>query len=822
MRVVSSLRSLLPALALALVAGGCQPDEQKLAEHLERAETYVEEGKVDEAIIEYKNVLQIDPNHADAHYGLARAYLRNRKAREGFWELRETVRLDPQNLEARLQFGQLSVYAGELEEALKQAEAVIEAEPDDRNAHLLKAEVLEAQKQPQEARAAYERALEIDPESRVALLVYANFLRRQGDRDAAEPVYRKLAELHPGFPTWSALAGFLMQDRGRDDEAEAAYQKALELAEEDERSRAYAALSGFYFSRNRTDEAVATLEEGIEKQEEPLDLIYLLARFHRALGNDAQAEELIVRATDARPDEPRTHLILSSWHGRKGDLEAALAAAEKARQADPESDQAKLRVAEVLVELGYRERERERERSTERIARGRGIVEAMLAKEPSHGGALFVKAKLDLAEGDVDEAVQALRSAIDARPDWAQAHFVLGTALAVQGDRTAARTELARALEIDAGLLEARKVLAQVHAGLGEHEYAVEEGRRFLRERPDDAGTRILMAQSLVRLGRLEEALAELESIPEEQRGLEVLYALGRTHLGRGDLEQARSYVERAAAMRPDHPDILLTLMDLDRRQGRVEDSVQRIRAAVEANPQSAALHRLWGVVALGMGQVEEAEASLRRAIEVNPDDLAAYRQLASLYAGTQRLDEAIRTYEKALEVRSDNAHLHHFLGVLYEYAGNTERAMERYEQALALDPDLAEAKNNLAYLFAEKSSELDRALDLAQEAKALLPDNPNAADTLGWVLYKRGVPSAAISYLKEAEAGMDPNDQALGIVRHHLALAYEANGDTEEAVAALRRALEVAPAGGGESPEWVAEVRSMLERLDGETARRG
>ena len=133
---------------------------------------------------------------------------------------------------------------------------------------------------------------------------------------------------------------------------------------------------------------------------------------------------------------------------------------------------------------------------------------------------------------------------------------------------------------------------------------------------------------------------------------------------------------------------------------------------------------------------------------------------------------------------------MHHFLGVLYELGGQRELAQQRYEDAIRLDPNLSEAKNNLAYLFAETGQNLDRALDLAQEAKTQLPENASVADTLGWVMHKRGMHSAAISYLKEAEAGTDPNDASIGIVRYHLALAYEANGETDAAREALSRAL--------------------------------
>ncbi len=108
------MRAVIRVLVLILAAEmgvGCQSDEAKLAQHLQRGASYLEEEKYAEAIIEYKNVLQIDPNHGEAHWGLARAFLKTKQTRDGFWELRETARLDPDNLEAKLQFGQIAIYA---------------------------------------------------------------------------------------------------------------------------------------------------------------------------------------------------------------------------------------------------------------------------------------------------------------------------------------------------------------------------------------------------------------------------------------------------------------------------------------------------------------------------------------------------------------------------------------------------------------------------------------------------------------------------------------------------------------------------------------
>jgi tetratricopeptide (TPR) repeat protein len=807
---------IIATAALALL--GCQGDEAKIAQHMERGDAYLESKDYAEAIIEYKNVLQIDPNQASAHWGLAQSYLQNQQPRQGFWELRETVRLDPSNLEAKLQFAQVSIYAGELEEALKQTDEVVAADPSMVTAYLVRAQALEALKRPEEALEALEKAHELDPDHDAALLMLANFHVQRGDREAAEPLFRHRVDADPSYQTYTALAGFLARDRDRTDEAEEAYKKALELSQGDERVPAYSQLAGLYFRNDRFDDAVALLDEGIAKEEDALDLIYLEARFYQSRGMTEKADALIEQATQEQPDNPRPYLILSAYRGRKGDAEGALAAAEKAVEVDPENQRALLRKAEVLVEIGFRDK------LSDKIAEGRAIADKILADEPSHPGALFVKAKIDLAEKRTDDAITSLRAAIDARPDWAQAHFVLGTALVLQGDRTAARTELARALEIDPSLQEAHRVLAQVHAGLGEHEYAVEEGRRFLRERPDATEMRILVAQSLVLLGKTDEALQELEMIPQDERGPETHFAFGRIYMGLGQFDKARQELELAASASPYHPEILRSLLQLDRRENRFPESVARIDAAVAASPDDARLRRLRGVVALMQGDGEAAEASFKKAVELDPTDVSSYEQLARYYAKTGRVQETIETYQKALEVQPDSARIHHFLGVLYEYGGQRQKAIDAYEAAVKNDPNLGEAKNNLAYLFADAGENLDRALDLAQEAKALLPDNPNAADTLGWVLYKRGVPSAAITYLKEAETETEPGSPSLGVVRHHLAQAYKADGQKDMARQTWEKALAELDASRDEArsqgarvdaePSWASEARSQLQAL--------
>jgi Tfp pilus assembly protein PilF len=231
----------------------------------------------------------------------------------------------------------------------------------------------------------------------------------------------------------------------------------------------------------------------------------------------------------------------------------------------------------------------------------------------------------------------------------------------------------------------------------------------------------------------------------------------------------------------------------------------------------------------MALGKIDEAEASYRRAIEVDPNQLESYGKLAMLYTRQGRASEVVDTYENALAKNPKSGELHLILGTLKEAQGGSgiDAAMLHYEQAIELNPALVAAKNNLAFWLAEKGTDLDRALDLAQEAKAVLArnprTNPSSADTLGWVFYKKNLPEAAVNYLREAVSGLDPtypqDRQTRPLVRHHLALALAALGDKQEAASEWKLALgeyaELPRAAGATEPVWVTEARAGLAKLE-------
>ncbi len=829
-----------------LLLGGCQSDEDRVARFLERGEQYVENGQTEEAIIEFKNVLQLEPENADAHEALSLAYLKVEKPREAYWEMSETVRLDPDNIDARLRYGTVSAAIGDSDLAREQAEAVLQLDPTNSAAYALRGQAREANEDLEGAEADFRAAVEHDPEAAAYRFILGGFLERQGRLEEAEQVLRDLLEVEESYMAASALARMLFRAGDRDDEALKWLRRSIELAKQApvekpeaapgteaagttslkasiprERAvqSAYVLLAAFHFDRGRFEESIEVLEEGIAASESKTELIYQMARLYRLRGMTEEENAAIRRATEEAPDNTAAQLVLSAYLGKQGDLDGALKAARAAVAIAPEEKNARLREAELLVDIGYRDED------PARVQEGREIVDAVLEEEPDNALAYFVRAKIQLADGDIEGAKESLETVIQTRPNWAQARFVLGSALAASNDLSRARVELARAVEIDPQLTAARKLLAKVHSQLGEHEFAIEQGREYLKQVPDDNEIRIIVGQSLIRVGQGEEAYAEVEKIPEDKRDAAAYFALGRLDIAFGRTKLGAERLRKANELAPGNPQVLRTLLGIDRAAGDLDASAARIAKALESDPENSEIAEIDAELKMAQGDREGARASLEKAIELDERNVTAQLALADLEARSGDLAAAIAVMERAAAAVPESSNLQFRLALVYERNGERAKAIDAYEKSISLNGDLAVAKNNLAYLLTESGGDLDRALELAQQAKEQLPDDANAADTLGWVLLRRGVPSAAIGYLEEAAERFPTGAYEIqGIVRNHLAEAYEANKDDARAIAASRESLEyyeklakAAKERGATltEPDWVRDARERIARLE-------
>jgi tetratricopeptide (TPR) repeat protein len=194
------------------------------------------------------------------------------------------------------------------------------------------------------------------------------------------------------------------------------------------------------------------------------------------------------------------------------------------------------------------------------------------------------------------------------------------------------------------------------------------------------------------------------------------------------------------------------------------------------------------GYVHQQRGEVPEAEAAFRRAAELDPAHSGSRLALARIQAGRGQYDQALAEAEKVLQASPRNVDAWQIAATTHLAKGDVARAQESFKKVLEISPRFAPAANSLAWLYSEHGGDAEEALRLAQLAKESAPDDPYVSDTLGWVLYKRGVYQRALGLLKESAAKLPTSAS----VQFHLGMTYHKTGDNAAARDALTRALQL------------------------------
>jgi tetratricopeptide (TPR) repeat protein len=789
----------LGILLIAAALAACQSPEERLAEHRARAEAYLEAEQLDEAKIELLNILQLDPDDADAHFDLGDTLWKLHDFAEARWQFREATRLDPQDVERRVRLAQVEGAFGRHEDALAQIEEAVKLDPKHVEARLIHGTLRFRKGDAEGLLDDIDIVLELEPENVHALRLKGRAHEALQQPSAAEASYRRMIGIKDDTLSRHLYAVFL-GTQGRYDDARENYIKAVENASDvEERTQARIALANFHLNMRDIEATEEVLLAARDDNSEDTELLLQLARFYAGIGKADEARGMLELRVQSAEDPVPAYLILADFHRQQGAHDEALAAVESALEVQPGSELARLRKSEYLMDRADTDPTLAKE--------ARDLLAEVMEENPNSVRGMFTEAKYLLLDGRAAEAVPKLRRVVEEQPN-SNVYLLLGQAYLTLRQFELARSELLRAVQLDANNVAARARLSALYLQMGERQLAIQEAQEALARNPHDIRVKMVLAEGLAGEGRRDEALALLQNL--EVEGGPTLSTDLKFHAARllrmlAAYDEAHAMLDDVAKARPGDPDVVVEQALIDLFAQDLAAALERLEKAIAANPTEARLYELRGRVRMGITRggklvfADEAEADFKQSIELNPAQADAYLQLAQLYQRTGRLDEAIASYEKAAASESGNAGLQVVLGTLYEQVGRYEDAIRVYEMATRIDPSQAIAKNNLAWLLAEHAGNdeatLDRALSLAQDAKERLPQNPFVADTLGWVLLKKQVPNAAISLFKEAIEGYRIGDPNRSVVRFHLAQAYESTGDKALAIAELEKALSEADA---------------------------
>jgi tetratricopeptide (TPR) repeat protein len=182
---------------------------------------------------------------------------------------------------------------------------------------------------------------------------------------------------------------------------------------------------------------------------------------------------------------------------------------------------------------------------------------------------------------------------------------------------------------------------------------------------------------------------------------------------------------------------------------------------------------------------VNQAEAALLKAIEIDPNRSTPYLVLAQLYVAAGK-EQAALDRLNGLVSRTNNIAAYMQMGSIYDALKKYPAARDAYEKALATNPNFGPAINNLSYLYSEHLDDVDKGYALAEKARELSPQDPATADTLGWILYKKGEYMRALGLLTESASKLPEEPE----VQLHLGMVQYMLGEEGAARLALQQAV--------------------------------
>ena len=574
---------------------------------------------------------------------------------------------------------------------------------------------------------------------------------------------------------WDATASQLKKSNGPD---EAAFHLAS------------AALS---MQKGDVPSAKSAVQEALAMDPKSVPAHLAMAGIYRIAKNTAQADEEFKTAAALAPARSPARLQYAEFKVKTGAVDEAKGILADVTSKTPDY----LPAWVALAQIAYGEKKYDESLKS---------IENVLGRDPVNYNARILQAQVWLAKGDAKKAVEDMETLDKAYPGSPGIKYYLARAYLQNGNPTQAIASLNQALTTNPEYVEAVLLLAEINLRSGNAQATAASMEALLKKHPGLEQAQLLLADAYRSLGRLEDAASLFRNqIRVSPQSAVSYFMLGMILRQQGKIPEARTAFEKAHELSPADMATMYQLVELDIADKNFDAALNRVQQQLQKTPQSAGAYFLQGRIYAAQRDWDKAGAALQKSIEINPNASSTYELLVSTYVAANKMPDAIKELDVMLAKNPADARALLMSGLVYEKMNDFEKARQRYETILAAKPDAAPVLNNLAYLYAERLNQPDKAYDLAKKARSLQPDDPATADTLGWILYKRGDYQQALTLIQES-AGKSPGNAE---IQYHLGMASYMMGQTEAAQKALSEAVKATEDFPGKS-----EIQSRLALL--------
>ena len=773
---------ILSVLMLVGLIAACSSGEDRQEKYLERAQAYYDEGKIDKARIEARNVLQINPKNTAARQLLGEISYDDGNIRKAYGMFLSVLDESPDNIAAHTAMAKIYITVKDYDKTVEHANSILAIESD--NALILgyKALALVGQGEVAKAEEIAAEALLIDPGSTEALGVMVQKYFNEKDSEKGLAILERGQLANPDEVRITSMKISLLETMG---DSKAVETELIGLADKfPEEARYTQTLAKYYVRESNLDAGETVLRTFADNNEDDVSAKLSIISFLLQQRSKEQAIEQAENYLEQDKDQSKFSAALAQLHLFTGDKDSAVSVLEAAVDRDPRSV-GSIEARNILVSIYLQE---------ESVDKANNLLSEVFEIEPENADALLTRARLSLSGGEIKDGISDLRVILKNDPESIVAMTLLAGAQELEGSEGLALDNYKKLMtlqEPDLSVLTSAARLA-----IASEQY--QEAESYIRQALELEGDNASLVTNLVKLLVLKEDWDAAKSFANRLVDSESSSALGYFLMAGLDtrLEDNDSAIKNLKASLKAEPkgvESLTGLSSLITQQSGLADAVAFVGEHCDSYPEQAHCRHILGSLHAQSGNADKAITELEAALSLNDKLLMTYRQLAKVHGFQRNKEGVISVLERGLAATKDQGLAFDMANFFYQI-GDFQKSSEIYTSMIEADENALSAKNNLAMLYAEFLNTPEN----IKKANALIADlqdsdNPAFLDTVGWVLYLTGEYDRAVTYL---QAAVDKVGSS-GLLQYHLGMAFAKLDDSVNA----KIHLELAVKDGREDP---------------------
>jgi tetratricopeptide (TPR) repeat protein len=426
--------------------------------------------------------------------------------------------------------------------------------------------------------------------------------------------------------------------------------------------------------------------------------------------------------------------------------------------------------------------------ANQRIDDAKTLIQQIVDDNPRDADALSLRGEFALSERKIAEAISDFRAVLVDQPQNVKLLKLLSRAHLMNNDPVLAQESMEKVVKIAPKDESARIDLANLLQQSNNTDRAVEQIDAVLKENPNsklglETAFKVYLAQK--QWDKAQETTKRLqEAFPKEGIGY---FLSGLAFQAEGKIDDSVPAFENALAKQPDAVEPLTQLIKSHVALKQFDKALAILNDAIKQQPKHFVAYNLLGGVYLGDKKYTDAMGAFKKAASIKPDWPIPYRMMAMAYMAQSNKADAVKAYQEGIDKTKGAMELVNDVVAIFSNDGEHDKAIAVYEEVYKQHPESMEVLNNLVSYLSDYGGNagIERAASLVEPLTKM--NNPNIADTVGWVAYKQGNYTRAQEFLLKAIT-LDPGS---AISNYHLGMTYYQQKDNLKAREYLQKAID-------------------------------